>query len=251
MKKVMILILILTVLLGAGCLEALEADSDNDGYSNREDAFPHDAKYHKDTDGDGYADKIDFYPDDTSKYLKDSDDDGYADNVDDFPNDPQYHSDLDSDGIADKVDTDIDGDGYDNEKDAFPANKEYHLDSDGDGYADENDATPNDSSSHTVKGAVTKDLNSIGAQHPIVHVVNSDGYNYVSITLNARPGHSLDEAKSITKSIGGRSYIKNNGYTHVDLEIVEHTYNDVPYWVYSAEYDVRYQRLQYCEEGPL
>ena len=77
-------------------------DSDEDGVSDRIDAFPLDPEYNSDQDGDGIPDPID--PDD--------DNDGVPDKTDTFPYDPNESQDTDSDGIGDNADTDDDNDGY-------------------------------------------------------------------------------------------------------------------------------------------
>ncbi|WP_319506465.1 hypothetical protein [uncultured Methanolobus sp.] len=77
-------------------------DSDGDGYTNRNDAFPTDERYHLDTDGDGYADKIDAFPTD-ERYHLDSDNDGYADKIDPLPKINEYHVGIDKINDADEL----------------------------------------------------------------------------------------------------------------------------------------------------
>ncbi|EGG28965.1 OmpA-like transmembrane domain protein [Aequoribacter fuscus] len=77
-----------------------DADDDNDGVADSEDAFPLDPAETVDTDGDGTGNNADL----------DDDGDGYADNLDAFPIDPLEHSDNDDDGIGDVADDDDDND---------------------------------------------------------------------------------------------------------------------------------------------
>ncbi|WP_166260723.1 malectin domain-containing carbohydrate-binding protein [Marinobacter salicampi] len=72
-----------------------------------------------DTDGDGVSDNEDAFPFDAQEWM-DSDGDGVGDNADAFPNDPAEWSDLDGDGAGDNSDPDRDGDGVANEEDAYP-----------------------------------------------------------------------------------------------------------------------------------
>lgn len=90
-KIISILSLFCFVISTSGCLVA---DADDDGYPDKEDAFPNDARYHKDSDGDGYADEVDAFP--TNKiFQQDSDSDGYADKIDEMPSNAFYHSKYD------------------------------------------------------------------------------------------------------------------------------------------------------------
>ena len=88
------------------------ADTDNDGWSNANDAFPTISSQHLDTDADGYGDSsIGFQPDacpataGTSTQDRfgcvDADDDGWSDVNDAFPEEPTQHSDADDDGFGD------------------------------------------------------------------------------------------------------------------------------------------------------
>lgn len=79
----------------------LDADDDNDGVLDSNDAFPFDASETSDFDGDGIGDNADW----------DDDGDTYADYVDVFPFDPHEWADFDEDGIGDNADTDDDNDG--------------------------------------------------------------------------------------------------------------------------------------------
>ena len=147
-----------------GCI-----DSDDDGWSNQNDAFPNESSQYSDRDLDGYGDnqtegayRPDAFPGDTTQW-NDSDNDGHGDNPygtqgDWFPDDPSRWQDSDRDEVADEDDAfpndptqsvDGDGDGFgDNPNgtraDAFPNNASEWYDTDGDGYGDNIDAFPID-----------------------------------------------------------------------------------------------------------
>jgi CxxC motif-containing protein (DUF1111 family)/predicted lipoprotein with Yx(FWY)xxD motif len=78
-------------------------DSDNDGVSDADDAFPNDASETADTDNDGVGDNSDAFPDDNSE-TADADNDGVGDNSDAFPNDASETVDADNDGVGDNAD---------------------------------------------------------------------------------------------------------------------------------------------------
>lgn len=69
-----------------------------------------------DSDGDGVTDSQDAFPLDPTE-TADSDRDGVGDNADAFPFDPLESVDTDGDGVGDNSDPDIDGDGVLNEFD--------------------------------------------------------------------------------------------------------------------------------------
>ncbi len=219
-KKILILTIIIT--LFAGCIE-------------------------KDTDGDGFADEIDDFPYDSGYHI-DTDRDGFADEIDDFPQDSVYHIDTDKDGLADEVDDDLDGDGVSNREDDLPQDSRYHLDADKDGWADEVDELPNDVNSHTVEGAVQNLLAKANIQAS-VSASNLYGEKYIDIVINADSG-SLSAAETIASGVGSQSFMKENGYSLVDVAIYEYTSNGIPYWVYSTEYNIKTGKCQYSEEGP-
>jgi hypothetical protein len=152
-----------------GCI-----DTDGDGTSDKNDAFPNNPTQTTDRDGDGYGDnqsadatQVDRFPSDTTQW-EDADEDGYGDNQngnlpDRFPYDPDSWQDSDLDGVADEDDAfpnersqseDLDGDGYgdnpDGENpDAFPSNPDEWLDTDGDFVGNNEDAFPFDPSQTT------------------------------------------------------------------------------------------------------
>ncbi len=78
-------------------------DSDNDGVGDNSDAFPNDASETADTDNDGVGDNSDAFPNDASE-TADADNDGVGDNADAFPNDPNETEDLNNNGIGDNAD---------------------------------------------------------------------------------------------------------------------------------------------------
>jgi len=91
-------------LTDASCIATVTTivDSDGDGYSDDEDAFPSDPEEWLDTDGDGLGNNAD----------ADDDGDGVPDNADAFPLNASETVDTDGDGIGNNADIDDDGDGY-------------------------------------------------------------------------------------------------------------------------------------------
>ena len=88
-------------------------DTDGDGVSDSNDAFPNDPNETTDTDGDGTGDNADAFPNDSTE-TTDTDGDGEGDNSDPNPNDPNVTSATDSDG-----------DGVNDSSDYFPDNSSY------------------------------------------------------------------------------------------------------------------------------
>ena len=130
----------------------IDADSDNDGTPDGQDAFPNDPSETTDSDDDGVGDNADAFPNDPNE-TADTDDDGVGDNADDFPNDPNETVDTDDDGVGDNADdfpndptetTDSDNDGVGNNADEFPNDPNETTDTDDDGVGDNADAFPND-----------------------------------------------------------------------------------------------------------
>ena len=115
---------------GDGMGDACDADDDNDGVADVDDAFPFDETESSDNDGDGTGDNAD----------TDDDNDGVADVDDAFPFDPTESSDNDGDGTGDNADPDDDNDGCLDGGDDNPI--EYSADSDCDGTHDDCDVCP-------------------------------------------------------------------------------------------------------------
>jgi subtilisin family serine protease len=117
-----------------------DTDTDGDGFSNAEDAFPYNPDENSDFDGDGVGDNAD--PDD--------DGDGHLDTEDAFPRDASEWLDTDQDGLGNNADPDDDDDGVDDGQDAFPLDDRGAVDSDGDGlpnqWETDNGLNPNDAS---------------------------------------------------------------------------------------------------------
>lgn len=101
--------------------QPIAVDSDGDGITDAEDAFPFDPDHTSDIDRDGTPDPLDA-----------------------FPANPLADTDTDGDGVGNNTDGDDDGDGVPDGADAFPLLASEHQDSDGDGVGDNADAFPFD-----------------------------------------------------------------------------------------------------------
>ncbi len=115
-----------------GILNSVDADNDNDGVADTDDALPFDPAETTDTDKDGIGNNAD--PDD--------DNDGTPDVSDAFPLDPLETTDTDKDGIGNNADPDDDNDGTPDVSDAFPLDPAETTDTDKDGIG--NNADPDD-----------------------------------------------------------------------------------------------------------
>ena len=147
-----------------GCL-----DTDDDGWSNTNDAFPLDSTQQVDTDGDGFGDAAEGFQPDACPTVSgtstadrfgcvDGDEDGWSDLNDAFPEEPTQHLDSDGDGYGENPEgvepdacpdeyglstqqrygcVDGDGDGWDDTLDVYPLDAMLWSDGDGDGYADQ------------------------------------------------------------------------------------------------------------------
>lgn len=133
-------------------------DTDGDGVSDADDAFPNDPNEATDSDGDGIGDNSDAFPNDANESA-DSDGDGVGDNGDVFPDDASESADTDGDGVGNNSDafpidinesTDSDGDGVGDNGDVFPNDASESADTDGDGVGDNSDANDNSDTSATV-----------------------------------------------------------------------------------------------------
>jgi Leucine-rich repeat (LRR) protein len=116
-----------------------DADDDNDGVIDSDDAFPLDVTEWLDTDGDTIGNNRDL-DDDNDKF---SDIDELSVNSDPLDSSSKP-ADFDGDIIPDVIDNDIDNDGVLNEDDAFDFDASETLDSDGDAIGDNSDAFPSD-----------------------------------------------------------------------------------------------------------
>ena len=85
--------------------EEQEPDSDGDGVSDSEDAFPNDENETHDDDGDGVGNNSDAFPQDGNE-THDDDGDGVGNNSDAFPQDENETMDTDGDGVGDNSDAD-------------------------------------------------------------------------------------------------------------------------------------------------
>jgi hypothetical protein len=112
------------------------SDSDHDGITNSEDAFPTDPSASLDTD-------LDTYPDSWNEGYSQLDSiSGLS--LDLFPLDPTEYADHDLDGIGDVSDLDDDNDGTPDLDDIYPFDSEESKDTDQDGVGDNTDYYPND-----------------------------------------------------------------------------------------------------------
>jgi hypothetical protein len=121
-------------------------DSDGDGVTNRNDAFPFNAAETFNTDGDPLGD-----------------------NQDAFPLNPVDWEDFDGDGIGNNIDLDDDNDGHDDRFDDFPFNADEHQDSDEDGIGDNQDEFVNNNMEY-----IDTDKDGIGDNQDIDS--DDDGY---------------------------------------------------------------------------
>lgn len=113
---------------------APDADDDNDGVSDADDAFPLDATESNDQDNDGIGDNTD----------TDIDGDNVPNDDDLFPRNPQESIDTDLDGIGNNSDLDDDGDDLTDEQEALIGTDPLDSDTDNDGAFDGSDAFPLD-----------------------------------------------------------------------------------------------------------
>ena len=144
-----------------GCL-----DTDEDGWSDLNDAFAEDSTQHSDSDGDGFGDNpLGTTPDscpgiyglsEEVRYgCPDADGDGWEDRLDAYSSDARLWSDADDDGYADQTGT--------NQSDDCPEvfgtsveDLRGCLDSDGDGWSDSTDDYPNDATKHLASAEETE-----------------------------------------------------------------------------------------------
>jgi hypothetical protein len=124
------------------------SDSDGDGVSDDQDAFPNDPTEWADNDNDGIGDNADLDDDndglsDTDEVVAgtdpcnpDTDGDGVSDGADALPNDPQEWADNDNDGMGDNADLDDDNDALSDSAEATMGTDPFNPDTDGDGLLD-------------------------------------------------------------------------------------------------------------------
>jgi hypothetical protein len=142
---------------------ASNPDTDGDGVSDNDDAFPLDPTESVDSDGDGVGDNSDAFPLNSTESV-DSDGDGVGDNSDAFPLNSTESVDSDGDGVGDN-------------SDAFPLNPTESVDSDGDGVGDNADLI--DSSILTPTVIIQ------GMDSGVVNTVNSSGISLADLILYA------------------------------------------------------------------
>jgi hypothetical protein len=116
----------LSVLSQTVTVEAQILDTDGDGVSDDNDAFPNDPSEWVDTDNDGIGNNAD----------DDDDGDGVIDRDDDFPLDPSESLDTDDDGTGNNADPDDDNDGLTDSEEVGLGTNPLVRDSDGDGWSD-------------------------------------------------------------------------------------------------------------------
>ena len=117
-----------------GIVYADDADDDNDGILDSEDAFPNDASEWGDIDEDGIGDNEDTDDNNDGIIDIDNDGDGLGNEVDE---------DDDNDGTLDIFDLDVDGDFLNNWHDHFPEDSTEVSDLDFDGIGDNADTDDN------------------------------------------------------------------------------------------------------------
>lgn len=129
MQKIRI-VLIVTMLIGVGCLSGCVEEKTETQNSNDNMLDSNLPENNRDSDNDGYPDNIDIFPDNPNEW-KDSDRDGIGDNADKFPLDSTQWADRDGDGYGDN------SNGFN--PDMFPDNSIEWKDSDRDGIGDNAD----------------------------------------------------------------------------------------------------------------
>ena len=144
-------------------------DTDGDGQSDLNDAFPNDPTRAADSDADGFDDLEDNCPQVPGTSLNgsvgcfDADQDSWADQNDSFPLEASQWADFDNDGFGDNADglnpddcpvvtgtsdqdrngcVDTDSDGWSDETDLFLNDPTEWADNDSDGFGDNSDLCP-------------------------------------------------------------------------------------------------------------
>ncbi|WP_051686001.1 S8 family peptidase [Rheinheimera texasensis] len=174
-----------------GILNAVDADNDNDGVVDTDDALPFDPTETTDTDKDGVGNNAD--PDD--------DNDGVADTADAFPLDPKESVDTDKDGIGNNADPDDDNDGTPDLSDAFPLDPLETTDTDKDGIGnnadpdDDNDGTSDVSDAFPLDPLETIDTDKDGIGNNADPDDDNDGTPDVNDAFPLDPAETLDTDK--------------------------------------------------------
>jgi len=178
-------------------------DSDGDGISDTEDAFPNDPNEWLDTDGDGIGNNSDI----------DDDNDGITDENDAFPLDSTESVDTDGDGIGNNADTDDDNDGITDANDAFPLDSTESVDTDGDGIGnnadtdDDNDGITDANDEFPLDSTESVDTDGDGIGNNTDTDDDNDG------VLDSNDAFPLDSTESIDTDGDG---IGNNADTDDD-----------------------------------
>ena len=182
-----------------------EPDIDNDGVSDRDDAFPGDATETLDTDGDGTGNNSD----------TDDDGDGSSDMDDAFPLDATESLDTDGNGVGNNTDTDDDGDGVADDSDALPLDASETIDTDGDGTGnnadtdDDGDGSPDDEDMFPLDATESVDTDGDGTGNNTDTDDDGDGVADVDDNLPLDPRGSI--ATSSTIGAAGGSIISPDG----------------------------------------
>jgi subtilisin family serine protease len=174
-----------------GILNTVDADNDNDGVADADDALPFDPNEVTDTDKDGIGNNAD--PDD--------DNDGAPDVNDAFPLDPKESLDTDKDGIGNNADPDDDNDGVADGSDAFPLDPKESVDSDKDGIGnnadpdDDNDGTPDVSDAFPLDPKESLDTDNDGIGNNADPDDDNDGVTDTADAFPLDPKESVDTDK--------------------------------------------------------
>jgi len=174
-----------------GILNSVDADNDNDGVVDTDDALPFDPTETTDTDKDGIGNNAD--PDD--------DNDGTPDVSDAFPLDPLETTDTDKDGIGNNADPDDDNDGVADTADAFPLDPKETLDTDKDGIGnnadpdDDNDGVADSADAFPLDPKETLDTDKDGIGNNADPDDDNDGTPDVSDAFPLDPKETLDTDK--------------------------------------------------------
>ena len=175
---------IISTFASSSKIRLFDLDTDGDGVTDSQDAFPTDSTQDEDTDGDGFGDNPsgttpDLFPDDSSQWS-DSDGDGYGDNPegndsDAFPTNPYQWIDSDGDGYGDNMNS--------QGGDRFPDDSTQWSDTDSDGFGDNQNGTdgddcPTQNGFSTADRLGCKDSDSDGYSDPSDGWTTTDGADF-------------------------------------------------------------------------